>query len=1036
MPDRPEPTHLSISPDVEATIADQAASGRFGSTNAVLRAALPLLGGDPRIDAGAPPAEHPTGEGFLAGGGEMGALTRAFDWAATPLGAPGVWPQPLRTAVRLLLNTGHPMFIWWGPQLIQFYNDAYRRTMGPERHPSALGQPGRECWAEIWDIIGREIDDVMRHGASVWHEDQLVPVTRHGRREDVWWTYGYSPIDDPSAPSGVGGVLVVCNDVTREHLAREAQRDAEARTRLALEAVDSVGAWDWDLQAGVVRTDVSFARLFGVDPDLARTGAPIEAFTRAIPPDDRARVEQAIAHSLASGEEYTAEFRLLGAGGAVRWVGSLGKPGPLIGGARLSFPGVVFDITDRKREELRRGALAELASRFGDLENSADISFVAGEILGRVLNVDRAGYGSIDREAETVTIERDWCAPGVATLAGTLRFRDFGSYIDDLKRGETVIFADAEADPRTRATAAALKSVGAQAAINMPITEQGGVVAILYVNHATPRPWTADELDFIREVAQRTRTAAARRRAETELRKLNASLKGQVAERTRERDRLWRMSQDLLVVAESDGTIIDINDAAWTRLLGWRKEELVGFRFVDFAHPGDVAATREAFVGVVGAPLIRPYEYRFRHKDGCYRWFAWTAAFEDGRVYANGRHTTAEHEQADMLRRTEEQLRQAQKMEAVGQLTGGLAHDFNNLLTGIIGSLEVMQSRLGQGRLGELDRYITAAQGASRRAATLTHRLLAFSRRQTLDPKPTNVNRLVAGMEELIRRTVGPAIEIEVVGAAGLWTTLIDPSQLESALLNLCINSRDAMPEGGRITIETANTWLDDRAGRERDLPAGQYISLCVTDTGTGMTPEVIARAFDPFYTTKPLGQGTGLGLSMVYGFARQSGGQVRIYSEIGQGSTVCLYLPRREGQEEDADASAELAAASRAEQGESVLVVDDEPTVRMLVAEVLEELGYQAIEAADAPAGLRVLQSDARIDLLVTDVGLPGGMNGRQLAEAGRAHRPDMKILFITGYAENAVVGNGHLESGMHVLTKPFAMDVLADRIRMLVGR
>jgi signal transduction histidine kinase/CheY-like chemotaxis protein len=379
----------------------------------------------------------------------------------------------------------------------------------------------------------------------------------------------------------------------------------------------------------------------------------------------------------------------------------------------------------------------------------------------------------------------------------------------------------------------------------------------------------------------------------------------------------------------------------------------------------------------------------------------------------------------------EEKLRQSQKMEAVGQLTGGLAHDFNNLLQGITGSLELLQARLAQGRLSEADRYINAAQGAAKRAATLTHRLLAFSRRQTLDPKPVNINRLIADMEELIRRTVGPEVTVEVVGAGGLWTTLVDPSQLENALLNLCINARDAMPDGGRMTIETGNRWLDVRAAQERDLPPGQYVSLCVSDTGTGMTPEVVRRAFDPFFTTKPMGVGTGLGLSMVYGFVRQSGGQARVYSEPAQGAMVCLYLPRHHGPEDNAtDTAADAAQTTRAVQNKTVLVVDDEPTVRMLVAEVLENLGYTAIEAADGAAGLQILHSDIRLDLLITDVGLPGGINGRQVADAGRAVRPDLEVMFITGYAENAVVGNGHLEPGMQVLTKPFAMDALAARI------
>ncbi|GJE71282.1 Blue-light-activated protein [Methylorubrum podarium] len=347
-----------------------------------------------------------------------------------------------------------------------------------------------------------------------------------------------------------------------------------------------------------------------------------------------------------------------------------------------------------------------------------------------------------------------------------------------------------------------------------------------------------------------------------------------------------------------------------------------------------------------------------------------------------------------------------------------------------------MQTRIAQGRLKDVDRYMGAAQGAAKRAAALTHRLLAFSRRQTLDPRPTDVNRLVKGMEDLIRRTVGPTITIEVVGAAGLWPSLVDPPQLENALLNLCINARDAMPEGGRITIETANKRLDAAAARQHDMPPGPYLSLCVTDTGTGMTPDVRAKAFDPFFTTKPTGQGTGLGLSMIYGFAKQTGGQVRIYSEPGEGTTVCLYLPRFHGEAEEPDPLGSLVDAPRAEQGETVLVVDDEPTVRMLVTEVLEDLGYTAIEAADAAAGLKVLQSDVRIDLLISDVGLPGGMNGRQMADAARVSRPDLKVLFITGYAENAAVGNGQLEPGMAVLTKPFVVETLGLRIREIISR
>jgi PAS domain S-box-containing protein len=795
---------------------------------------------------------------------------------------------------------------------------------------------------------------------------------------------------------------------------------------------------------------------------------------------------------------------------------------------------------------------------YDEHEDSAGLTDAACRILGQTLGVQLVGYGTVDPHAETLTIERDWTAPGIASLVGILHFRNFGSYIDDVKRGETVAVGDVRTDPRTRLHAERLEALGARAFINLPVFERGEFVALLYVCTVVPHEWTEGELAFIGAMATRTRAATARLQAERDLRELAASLEQQVQARTRALDRSWELSRELLVVALPDGTIETVNPM-WNRLLGYAPGEITGTKFIEYTHPDDLDATLRAFAGILVEPMTVPYEYRFRHKDGSYRAFSWTGAFEDGKVYAAGRDLTHERERdkalgdaeeftrlalhsvggvgvwtADLvggryvydaaiaelygldalrgttgvptaeflgnvhpddrprlqaeierslglkqdmaleyrlrhpdgkvrwvlsrwrthqdehgrpLRRTgvgiertgqrnlEEQLLQAQKMEAVGQLTGGLAHDFNNLLAGITGALDLMRMRMRQGRVDDLDRYMTVAQGAARRAAALTHRLLAFSRRQTLDPKPTDVNRLIAGMEELIRRTIGPQIALEVVGTVGLWPTLVDPGQLENALLNLCINARDAMPHGGRITIETANKWLDHAASVTHDLPEGQYLSLCVTDTGTGMTPEIAARVFEPFFTTKPIGEGTGLGLSMIHGFVRQSGGHVRVYSEVGQGTTVCLYLPRHYGDVTLDDVNQKLADVARDGQGETVLVVDDEPSVRMLVTEVLGDLGYSAIEAADSMAGLKVLQSDTRIDLLVTDVGLPGGMNGRQMADAGRERRPGLKVLFITGYAENSLIGNGHLLPGMQVLTKPFAVDALALRIKELIG-
>lgn len=513
---------------------------------------------------------------------------------------------------------------------------------------------------------------------------------------------------------------------------------------------------------------------------------------------------------------------------------------------------------------------------------------------------------------------------------------------------------------------------------------------------------------------------------------------------------LARVMPNQAWTAKPDG-MLDWFNARVYDFSGAEPGSLDGEGWVGLVHPEDVPRAAARWAEAVRTGETYEAEFRLRRADGAWRWhIARAVAVTDGAGNLTrwiGTNTdihdqkeiteTLEQrvkERTSQLMQAEEALRQSQKMEAVGQLTGGIAHDFNNLLGGISGSLELLEKRISEGRLEGVQRYITSAQEASRRAASLTQRLLAFSRRQTLDPKPLDANKLVAGIEDLIRRTVGPTITVEVVGAGELWPTRADASQLENSLLNLCINARDAMaPDGGRLTIETANKWLDENAARERELPPGQYISICVTDTGAGMTPEVIARAFDPFFTTKPIGQGTGLGLSMVYGFVRQSNGQIRISSEIGKGTTMCLYLPRYFGKVEEAQAPEGDETIDRGD-GETVLVIDDEPILRMLIIDVLEENGYRALEAIDGPSGLKILESDTRIDLLITDVGLPGGMNGRQVADAARVLRPDLKVLFVTGYAENAVVGNGHLDHGMEVLTKPFPVATLGQRIRSLI--
>ncbi|KAF6692843.1 response regulator [Pseudomonas sp. EKM23D] len=390
-------------------------------------------------------------------------------------------------------------------------------------------------------------------------------------------------------------------------------------------------------------------------------------------------------------------------------------------------------------------------------------------------------------------------------------------------------------------------------------------------------------------------------------------------------------------------------------------------------------------------------------------------------------------ERTAQLRNNEEALRQSQKMEAVGQLTGGIAHDFNNMLTGIIGSLELLRRRVARGKLDDLDSLIDLGVTSANRAAGLTHRLLAFSRRQSLDSKPVQINQLVTSMGELLQRSINESIGLDMRLSEQLWTAEADPNQLESALLNLVINARDAMPNGGRLIVETTNRHLDSVfTAAYGSLTPGDYVELSVSDTGCGIPESVMGRVFDPFFTTKPIGQGTGLGLSMIYGFARQSRGHVIIHSEVGKGTTVSLFLPRFVG-EVIAQQTLNPTLLPYATDGETVLIVEDDAAVRLLVSAVLKELGYAYVEAGDGNTAVPIIQSDQRIDLLISDVGLPG-MNGRQLAEIGRQLRPDLKVLFITGYAEHAAVRGGFLDPGMQLITKPFTFDLLTAKVREMI--
>ena len=682
-----------------------------------------------------------------------------------------------------------------------------------------------------------------------------------------------------------------------------------------------------------------------------------------------------------------------------------------------------------RQDEARLSFLDRLGAETAPLGDADAVLGTTTRLLGEHLNLAVCAYADMDEDQDGFTIRGDWAAPGSTSIVGHYRLADFGKLaVKNLSAGLPLVINDnlRELAPEEAAT---FQSIGIAATICMPLVKKGRLTALMAIHDRVPRIWTDAELSLLREVTARSWAHVERVRARAALRELNETLEAQVAERTQERDRAWKLSQDLLVVAAQDGTITAVNEA-WTALLGWEPEELKGKPFADFTHPDDLPATLAAFAGIFEEPLTIPFEYRFRHKDGSYRWFAWTGAFEQGSVYASGRHTTAEREQAEALAEIQDALRQSQKMEAVGQLTGGIAHDFNNMLAVVIGSLDLLGRRIGSGD-ARAKRYVDAATDGARRAALLTQRLLAFSRQQPLRPEPVDVNKLVTGMSDLLRGALGSDIRFETVLAGGGWRTHADPNQLENVLLNLAVNARDAMPHGGKLTVETQNTHLDARyAAAHIGVPAGQYVLIAVSDTGAGMPGEVIAKAFDPFFTTKDVGKGTGLGLSQVYGFVKQSGGHVKIYSEPGQGTTVKVYLPRLPGSEHG---DVEVESATELPLGESqevVLVVEDEAAVRQFSVDALVELGYRVLEADGAAGALKVLEAHPEIALMFTDVVMPD-VNGRKLADEARRRRPDLKVLFTTGYTRNAVVHNGVLEPGVDLIGKPFNLEELAAKVR-----
>jgi PAS domain S-box-containing protein len=719
-----------------------------------------------------------------------------------------------------------------------------------------------------------------------------------------------------------------------------------------------------------------------------------------------------------------------------------------------------------KMARLRRGFEQRLAADFAAMQRLYEIGNLCvrsegnfdeclRQILDAAIAITGANKGNIqllDSKSGTLRIaaQRGFEKP----------FLDFFSAVHDgegaacgaaLQSAERVVVEDVTRSEIFVGTPSlpVMLNAGVRAVQSTPLrSSTGAVMGMISTHFASPYRPGEQELRFMDLLARqaadyldRVDTEAALKATQTELRKLNDQLEQRVEERSRsleETERRFRLLVEAVAdyaifMLDPDGHVVNWNTGA-RRIKGYAADEIIGRHFSIFYTEEDrrKAIPQQALATASKTGRFEVEGWRVR-KDGTRFWanVVINAIHDlDGRIIGFAKITRDLTER----RAAEERLSQAQKLEAVGHLTGGIAHDFNNMLTVVVGSMEALLRRLPRASQEDVERFARSALQGAQHAAALTHRLLAFSRRQPLEPKEVAVNSLISGMSEMLRRTLGENIAIEIVTAAGAWPILVDPNQLENAVLNLAINARDAMPDGGKLTIESANVYLDEDYAAREDVAAGQYVGIFVSDTGIGMTPETAAKAFEPFFTTKEDGRGTGLGLSQVFGFIKQSNGHVKIYSELNAGTTVKLYLPRHFGSDR-ANVIQEVPQPTTRGSGEAILVVDDDADVRSFTAEMLRELGYVAIDAANGAEGLRLLDMHPDIELLFTDMGLPGSMNGRQLADEAMRRRPGLKVLFTSGYARNAVVHHGRLDPGVELLPKPYSFAALGTRVRRILN-
>jgi PAS domain S-box-containing protein len=929
------------------------------------------------------------GHAFLAGGGEVAKIIASKDWSGSPIGPIGTWSKTLTSTVALILQSPVPIVTLWGEDGVMLYNDAYSVFAGG-RHPELLGSKVREGWAEIADFN----DNVMKvglAGRTLRYEDQELTLHRNGVGEQVWMNLDYSPIlGEDGTPVAVIAIVVETTAKVRAERWLSGERE---RLRRMFEQAPGFMAMLTGPEHIFELANAAYTQLVG---DRAILGKPIR---QSLPELEGQGFFDILDGVYASGTPVSGVSRSIvlnrspNAHAEQRYVDFVYQPVRNEAGSVIGIFVQGTDVTDRMMAE---HAVQESEEKFRTLAqampNQVWVARHDGELEwfnDQVYVYSGAARGSLDGQGWGIIIHLD----------------DFRAAREQWRHAVTT-GSTYECEFRIRRRDGVYRWHIARA---LPIRDNAGHIL----------RWIGTNTDI------EDQKSAARA-----LERLNQALEQQVAESIADRDRMWRLSTDVMLVADFKSTIVAVNPA-WTQLLGWEQQESLGRSFLDFVHPDDHVSTLAEVAGLSQGVRTFKFVNRYRRQDGGYVTLSWTGVPDERFIHAVGRDITADREAAEALRRTELALQQAQKMETIGKLTGGVAHDFNNLLQVISGNLQLLATDVAGNERAER-RLANALAGVSR-GAKLASQLLAFGRRQALEPKTVRIGRLISGMEDMLRRSLGEAVEIETIVSGGLWNTFVDPTQVENAILNLAINARDAMDGTGKLTLEVGNAFLDDNYARDHaDVTTGQYVMLAVTDTGCGMTPEVVSQAYEPFFSTKPEGKGTGLGLSMVYGFVKQSGGHVKIYSEPGQGTTVKLYLPRTREQE---DVSVVVDAGSVVGGAETILVAEDDEQVRATVVEMLSDLGYRVLKANDASSALAIIESGIPIDLLFTDVVMPGPLRSPDLARKARERLPRLAVLFTSGYTENSIVHGGRLDPGVELLGKPYTREALARKIRHVLS-